>query len=239
MTAALEAAEHDARALVEGGVDGLVVENFGDAPFFPDEVPPETAAALAVAVARVRACVPDGLPVGVNVLRNDARTALGVAAATGAAFVRVNVHQGTAVTDQGLVNGRAAWTVRERQRLVPQVAVWADVHVKHAIPLGGGELAAAAEEVHGRGRADALIVSGRATGAMADPHDVATVRGAVESAYLVIGSGVDERNAPALLEMADAAICGTALKVGGDVRAPVEKSRVEGLRAVLDGLRRA
>lgn len=238
MGAVLDAAERDARALVEGGVDGLIVENFGDTPFFAESVPPETAAAMALAVARVRACAPDELAVGVNVLRNDARTALGVAAVTDANFVRVNVHCGAAVTDQGLVNGRAAHTLRERERLAPAAAVWADVHVKHAVPLGGGELADAAEEAHGRGRADALIVSGRATGSMPDPREVAVVRAAVPAAYLVLGSGVDASNAAVLLAEADAAICGTALKEGGDVLAPVERSRVEDLRAVFDGLRR-
>jgi predicted TIM-barrel enzyme len=58
-------------------------------------------------------------------------------AATGARFVRVNVHTGAAVTDQGLIQGRAAETLRERQRLCPDVALLCDVQVKHATPLGG------------------------------------------------------------------------------------------------------
>ena len=103
MAAVLDTAERDARALVEGGVDGLVVENFGDAPFFAEVVPPETAAAMGVAVARVRACLPATVPVGVNVLRNDGLSALAVAVASGASFLRVNVLAGAAVTDQGLI----------------------------------------------------------------------------------------------------------------------------------------
>lgn len=238
MQQVLEAAERDATALAQGGVDGLIVENFGDAPFFAERVPPETVAAMALAVERVRVAAGGDVDVGVNVLRNDVRAALGVAAPTGAAFVRVNVHCGSAVTDQGLVHGRAAETLRERERLAPQASIWADVHVKHAVPLAGGDLAEAAVETWSRGRADALIVSGCATGAMPDPRDIASVRGAVPDAYILIGSGLTEANAESLVAHADGAICGTALKMGGDVYAPVERSRVEGLRAVLDGLRR-
>ena len=93
-------------------------ENFGDAPFFAERVPPETVATLSLAVARVRS-VAGERPVGVNCLRNDARSALGICAATGAAFLRVNVHTGAMVTDQGVIEGRAAETLRERARLCP------------------------------------------------------------------------------------------------------------------------
>ena len=123
----------DARALADGGVDGLIVENFGDRPFHPERVPPETIATLALAVARVRNEA-GSLPVGVNVLRNDARAALGLCAATGAEFLRVNVHTGAMVTDQGLIQGRAHETLRERQRLAPDAALPADVHAQPAAP---------------------------------------------------------------------------------------------------------
>jgi len=86
----------DARVLVEGGFDAVLVENFGDAPFYPDEVPPHVVAEM-TAVARGPASGVD-CPLGVNVLRNDARAALSVAAATGGAFVRVNVHAGGRAT---------------------------------------------------------------------------------------------------------------------------------------------
>jgi len=223
--AVLQRASDDARALIDGGVDALVVENFGDAPFFPEQVPSETVASLALAVAAVRELAGD-LPVGVNVLRNDARAALGIAAATGARFVRINVHTGAAVTDQGLIAGRAAWTARERQQLCPDVKLMCDVHVKHATPLGRESVVEAALDTFQRGLADALVLSGVATGSPPDSAALSGVRKALPSAPLLIGSGLDERNARKLLAHADGAIVGTALKHGGQIGERVDVERV-------------
>src|SRR5512143_287314 len=70
------AAVRDAAILVEEGIDGVLVENYGDLPFHPDRVPPSTAASMGVLVDRLRREIPGYVPIGVNVLRNDARTAL-------------------------------------------------------------------------------------------------------------------------------------------------------------------
>jgi len=225
----LERAVQDARSYVAGGIDALVVENFHDAPFHKTDVEPATIAALALAVDRVRS-VAGVTAVGVNVLRNDARGALGVAAATGAAFVRINVHTGAMFTDQGLIEGRAAETMRERAQLCPDVLVLADVHVKHATPVQGETLEDAARDVVLRGRADGVIVSGVATGSAPEVERIARIRGAVGiDVPLLIGSGFTCENAAALLAHADGAIVGTAAKVGGAVEAPVDVDRVRGL----------
>lgn len=230
----LDAARRDASALAAGGADALCVENFGDAPFHAERVPPETVAAMAMAVELVRAEV-GVLPVGVNVLRNDARAALGLCAATGAAFLRVNVHVGAMVTDQGLVEGRAAETLRERARLCPGALLLADVHVKHAAPLVPRPIEEAAAEALSRGLADALIVSGPRTGAAPDPGELARVREHAPPAPLLVGSGLEPGNAAALLRVADGALVGTALKRDGRVQAPVDLERVRRLRAAMDG----
>jgi uncharacterized protein len=230
----LERARADARALRAGGCHALIVENFGDAPFHKERVPAETIAALALALAEVRELAGE-LPVGVNVLRNDARAALGLCAAAGADFLRVNVHTGAMLTDQGLVEGRAADTLRERARLCPRAALLADVHVKHAAVLGGETLEDAAADAWERGGADALIVSGRGTGRAPQPERIARVRQAVPRARILVGSGVDLDNARELLEHADGAIVGTAFEPGGRAGAPVDARRVAALARVLRG----
>ena len=234
MAALLEAAARDARAWCEGGADALIVENFGDVPFFAEAVPPETIAALTLAVSAVRATA-GNLPVGVNVLRNDARAALGIAAATGAAFIRVNVHSGAMQTDQGRIEGRAAETVRERQRLCPDVKILCDVHVKHAVPMPGETLEQATGDLAERGAADAIVVSGTGTGSPPTPALVRRVREAAGCVPILLGSGVTATNASELCEHAAGAIIGTSAKENGEVAHPVDASRVRKLRTALNG----
>lgn len=234
--ALLQRAEDDARALARGGCDALLVENLGDVPYFARRVPPETVAALALALQRVGAAAP-GLELGVNVLRNDARSGLGLCAVSGATLLRVNVHAGAAVGDQGLLVGRAASTLRARARLCPGVRLLCDVHVKHATPLGGESPAEAARELVSRALADALIVTGSATGRPPSPDLAAEVRAAVGRTALLIGSGLEPSNAPALLEHADGAIVGTWLKRDGRLDEPVDVERVAAVRAALDAAR--
>ena len=231
MAAVVEAARRDAGTLVGAGFDGVIVENFGDAPFLPGAVPPVTVAAIAVAAEAVRREIGSGRLLGVNVLRCDALAAVGVAVAAGADLVRVNVHTGSMWTDQGLIEGRAWETVRERARLgAERVAILADVLVKHAeppVPVPAGRAAAEAVD---RGLADAVVVTGPATGEPADGAVLAAVRAAVRAPVLV-GSGVGADTLPALGAVADGAIVGTAVKEDGRVTAPVDAARARELVA--------
>lgn len=231
MDAVVERAARDARALAESSFDGIIVENFSDAPFFADTVPPETVASMATAVLAVAAQTT--LPLGVNVLRNDAASAIGIAAATGARFVRVNVHTGSMWTDQGLIEGRAADTMRRRELLSPEVSVLADVHVKHAVPPAGAELGTSALDAWHRGLADALIVSGTGTGRPTPLADVQSVKEAVPDAAVLVGSGVSPENGRALLSGADGAIVGSAIMEGGRAGNAIDPTRASTLIATL------
>ncbi|HVK03790.1 MAG TPA: BtpA/SgcQ family protein [Armatimonadaceae bacterium] len=234
--AVLARAEEDARALAEGGADAIMVENFFDAPFAKDSVPPHTLAALTRAVLAVRAAAGPDLPLGVNCLRNDARSALAVAHVCGAQFVRINVYVGAAVTDQGIIEGAARTAVLYRRELGADVAIFADVFVKHAAQLGDGSvrLEDAAKDAVLRGLADALILSGAATGSATDPDELRRVRAVLPDAPLLVGSGMSAQSSGALLAYADGAIVGTSLKENGDVSAPVDPARVRALRAAMD-----
>jgi len=224
------AALADAHALVEGGVDAVLVENFGDAPFTPGRVEPATVAAMSVVTADLRRALPR-TPLGVNVLKNDARAALAVAAAVGAEFIRVNVHAGAVLADQGIVHSDAYGTLRDRRLLGVDVAIFADVGGKHAVPLGPVDIEQTARDLVYRGLADALVVSGSATGQTTPPGDVKRVRGAVADVPILVGSGVTAETIAALLSVADGVIVGTSIKQHGDVRLPIERGRVEKLVA--------
>jgi hypothetical protein len=231
MRAVLERARADARALAEAGMDGVLVENFLDAPFFGGAVPPETVAAVTRAAAEVVAELSalSPVPVGVNVLRNDARAALGAAVAAGAVFVRVNVHVGTMWTDQGVLEGRAARTLRARAALGARIALLADVLVKHATPPPGLTVEAAAADTWTRGLADALVVSGAGTGMETDLERVARARAGAPGAPVLVGSGVTPATVARVLERSDGAIVGSALARDGRAGAGVDPGRVSAL----------
>jgi len=237
METVIRRAVADAVALREGGCHALIVENYGDVPFFPRRVPPETVAALAVC-ARSVAESARGLPFGVNVLRNDARAALGIAAATGASFVRINVHTGSAATDQGLIDGEACSTLRERARFAPSVTLLCDAHVKHALPIAPESLRDAVADLVRRGLADGVIVTGRATGAAPRAALLEEARAAADGAPLLVGSGLDHENAAELLPLVDGAIVGTALKRDGRTENAVDPERVSRLALVFDEVAR-
>jgi membrane complex biogenesis BtpA family protein len=176
----------------------------------------------------------------VNCLRNDAIAALSIAATAGADFVRVNVHVGAYATDQGVIEGEAARSLRHREALgARRVSICADVLVKHATPLAPIEPEQAARDTLDRGMADALIVTGAATGAAADPSVLERVRAAAAERPVLLGSGLTPENARSLLPLADGAIVGTWIKERGDVRAEIDPARVRTLADACRGLFRA
>lgn len=225
--AIVERAVEDATVLEESGFDAVLVENYGDAPFFADRVPPVTVASMARVVTAVRAAV--DIPVGVNVLRNDAIAGLSIAAACDARFIRVNVLSSMMYTDQGPIVGQAARLSRLRAALDPEVEVLADLFVKHATPPPGLRIEDAAIDLRDRAMADGIILSGRGTGLPADQDMIRQVRRVVPDTRLLVGSGVDKDSVASVLQTADGVIVGTALKEEGDVRRPVDPARARAL----------
>jgi len=232
MDKVIRSAVEDARAFQEGGADAVVIENFGDVPFTKSTVAAETVAAMAVAGVSVRGAI--DVPLGFNVLRNDALSALALCAACGGDFLRVNVLSGAMVTDQGVIEGDAYTLLRKQQSLAPHVKILADVLVKHAAPLGDLSIEIAARDTAERGMADALIVSGTGTGDAAEVDDVRRVRVACPDATILLGSGVTAANAKTYMEFADGAIVGTSVKKGGDLAKPVDPARVAALRKAMN-----
>lgn len=225
----LDAAERDADALLAGGCDALLVENMGDVPYLRGTAPPWTVAAMAIATERMAR---RGVPVGVQVLAAANREALGVAVAAGARFVRVEGFAYAHVADEGWIDACAGPLLRDRAALGAHVQVWADVRKKHAAHAVTADLDMGALA---RGTAfcgaDALVVTGLATGSPTRPEDVEAA--GVAGLPVVVGSGVTPDDAQALARLADALVVGTALKVGGDWRAPVDPARVRELRAAM------
>ncbi|MEX2680418.1 MAG: BtpA/SgcQ family protein [Candidatus Sigynarchaeota archaeon] len=247
LQAVIDRAERDLDIYLKAGMSGVIFENFGDAPFFPGRVPPETVAAMTRVVT---SCVSDVDPfstnesfsIGINVLRNDAVSALAISKAVGAQFIRVNIHAGAAVTDQGVINGTAHETLRYRRAISAEnVLIYADVRVKHATPLMQRSVLQESEDLVSRALVDgALIYTGDATGAE-PPGDtlaqLASVKKILPKTKLLVGSGVSVENITSMVKLSgntiDGCIVGTSLKENGNVQNAVDAARVRALVKVI------
>jgi membrane complex biogenesis BtpA family protein len=220
----IERAEQETAALAAGGVDGIIVENFFDAPFAKEQVDPAVVSAMTLIVERLMNLVM--LPVGINVLRNDAHSALAIASCVNAPFIRVNVLTGVMATDQGIIEGKAHELLRYRRELASNTAIFADVLVKHARPLGNPNLTTAVQETIERGLADAVILSGWATGVPPSQQDLELASSVAHQTPLLIGSGATWENIKELKEMADGVIVASSLKRNGKITEPIDPLRV-------------
>lgn len=226
----------DAEAYIAGGVDAIMLENFGDVPFFPQEVPPVTIAHFAALACEVRRRT--DLPLGINVLRNDGRAALAIAQAAEAQFIRVNVLCGARLTDQGIVQGAAHQLLRERAAQGAQtIQILADVQVKHSAALADRELGDEVQETLERSGADAVIVTGRATGDAVDVDSLRVAKRAAGERPVFVGSGATDENVGRLAPDCDGLIVGSFFKAGGQVTGRVELERVERLVRAVERLR--
>lgn len=237
LPAILEFVKNDAQALLNGGISNLMIENFGDAPFFPASVPAHTVAQLTAIASEVASTFPRA-EIGLNVLRNDGCSALAIASSTGASFIRVNILCGARVTDQGIIQGIAHDLLRLRKTLSAEhIAILADVNVKHSTPVYDGDLASSIEDLIDRGRADAIIVSGNSTGSAVDANTLEKAVRAAGSTPVLIGSGATAASLPVQGTTASGFIIGTAVKRNGHVHEPVDEDRVREIVRAADSLR--
>lgn len=222
----------DARVLRDGGVHGLMLENFGDVPFFADSVPTHTVTHMTALAHAVKDQV--DLPLGINVLRNDGMSALAVAHAVGADYIRVNVLSGACLTDQGVITGKAAELMRYRHAIgAEHIKVLADVRVKHAAPLADRPLNEEVDELVQRAAAEGVIVSGIGTGHPTDPGLVKDVKRLAGDTPVFIGSGATPQTLGELAEHADGFIVGSDFKANGQLDQPVDIKRVKAFMAEL------
>jgi len=224
LKAVIDRAEQEAVALASGGVDGMIVENFFDAPFTKNQVDPVVVSAMTMVVQRIQNLVT--LPVGLNVLRNDAKSAMAIASCVQAQFIRVNVLTGVMATDQGLIEGEAHQLLRYRRELGSDVKILADVLVKHARPLSSPNLTVAVKDTIERGLADGVILSGWATGSPPNLEDLELACGAADGTPVFIGSGANWENIDTLMQAADGVIVSSSLKRHGRIDQTIDPIRV-------------
>jgi hypothetical protein len=221
----------DARLLHEAGVNGAIIENFGDVMFYK-RVPAETIAAMTYVATNIAREVPE-LVLGLCVLQSDAIAGMAIANTIGGKFIRVPYYTETYVVDAGLMDSVAADVLRYRKFLGADVKIFADVHIKHGYPLSQRPIGQSARDTEHRGLADAILVTGIATGAETKVDDVREVKEAVDCTPVFVASGVDEENLPHYKDIADGAILGTRIKVDNDTEAPIDPQKLNRFMSVV------
>ncbi len=224
----------EAALLEKHDVDGIIIGNSGDATVYPDNVPAETIAAITAVSREIVNAV--SLPIGINVLRNDGPAAMAVATAIGAQFIRINVHMGAMVTDQGMVQGRSYETMRLKQNLKSDVAVLADVAVKHAAPVAPRDIELEVDDLVERGLVDAVITSGDRTGLAVNPETAKRIKTSL-TLPLLIGSGLTPENMNTLVPLTDGFIVGSYFKVDGHADNPMDEHRLARFMTALNQVR--
>lgn len=236
----IDRAARELEIYMNHSLDGVIFENFGDAPFYPSSVPPETIASMTrviMSCLHEKALQFDENPIsiGINILRNDAIAALAIAKTTGAQFIRVNIHAGANVTDQGIIQGTAHETMRYRQAIdASNVMIYADVHVKHSTPLHERSIVQECDDLVHRGLVDgALIITGDATSKPPAEHILQQVKNIKENLpdiKVLVGSGVNGDNIGNILNETDfnidGCIVGTTFKRNGNVYDVVDEENV-------------
>ena len=222
-------AEQEASAIASAGLNGIIIENYFDIPFYKDSVDPAVVASISLITKRIMHLTDKAI--GINVLRNDAKSAMAIAYCTGATFIRVNILTGAMITDSGIIEAAAPKLLPYREMLkANNIKIFADVMVKHAYAMGTPySIADMAKETVERGLADALIISGLATGSSADIKDVEAVKKALPEVPLLIGSGLNLENAKDFLDVADGAIVATSIKRGKGLTSTIDVNKAEKL----------
>ncbi len=215
----------EAQLLKQNGVNGAIIENFGDVMFFK-RIPAETIAAITYVAANIAREVPN-LTLGICALQSDAIASMAIANTIGGKFIRVPYYTETYVVDAGLMDSIAAETLRYRKFLNADVKIFADVHIKHGYPLSQRPIAESASDAEHRGLADSILVTGIATGAETKVDDVKDVKNAVRHTPVFVASGVDEKNLPVYKDYADGVILGTHIKKDNDTEAPIDPVKLK------------
>jgi membrane complex biogenesis BtpA family protein len=206
----------DADILEKAGVDALMVENMGDKPYSA-KLEPEQIAALAAITRMV--VEQSSIPVGVDASFNDGVAGIAIACVSNAQFIRSPVFvDSVQATGLGVMHPCAKEVVRYRRLLEAEnIGIWADIQVKHTFPIVPGIPLEESAYVAFDCGAEALIVTGLATGYETPLEAVVLAKKTVPIPVLV-GSGFRYENARKQLTVANGAVVGSSIKKGGIIR---------------------
>ena len=222
----ISSAKEETKTLVKAGIDGILIENYGDYPYVRTENPSETTAAMTLITSTLKNMFQ--VPIGINILRNSCTQAMSVASVCEIDFIRCNIFTSAYVTDQGIIQGEARKVLLKRKKLNSNVLVFADIFCKHASPISNRGLLEEAQDAIFRGSADAIIITGHRTGVPPRKEDLIKLK-EQNLGPILIGSGLTTENYNELMQFADGAIVGSYFKRNGDISQSVDFERVSSL----------
>lgn len=224
----------DAEALVSNKITHLFIENFWDSPFPKSNSQAHVIAGITLVANEIKTKFPS-VTLGINILRNDAKSALGIATITQSEVIRVNVLTHARVTDQGIIEGCAFDIKNYSELLNSSVKIWADVEVKHSAPLAPVPIEDTIHDSLERGGADCIIFSGSRTGQPANLKQLKTLidNHVLPPEKIVIGSGINNQNLSDYLDVAHNFIVGSSLKFNNKLSNHIDPEKVARLVSCL------
>jgi membrane complex biogenesis BtpA family protein len=230
----IKAALKDAKALENGGVDGILVSNESDIPYL-FRVGPETVASMTYIASRIKEGV--SIPVGVDVLWGDARATLAIAKVIGSKFIRTLI-SGVHASDLGLINTEGAKVMRYRKFIgADDVRIFIYLNPEFASSLSPRPLSIIAKTLRWLRMADAYCVSGPMPGMPPDIEEIKRIKDEVPDVPVIANTGINKENVAKYLEHVDGVIVGTALKVGNITLNPVDEEKVKEFMRVVKSVR--
>ncbi len=203
-------AKKEIEALKKAGLTGLLLENENDRPYTTYAKPEQIASMTAVA-SRLRDEISD-FPLGVEYLINDPKASLATAKASDLQFIRTDYWVDKMYRKEygDLEVDTKEFTSYREQIQANDILVFADIQVKYAQMREKKSIAESARQAFEAG-ADAIVVSGNATGEAVDLTDLSEAKNAVPDKMVLVGSGFSYKNAKEILKVADGALVGTSL----------------------------
>jgi membrane complex biogenesis BtpA family protein len=216
------AAEADLKALIAGGANAVIIENFGDIPYAPHN---DLIAVTAISSIATRLRALTDMPMGINIQFNDYPAEWAVAYCTNMDFIRVECFAESRVGPNGEFRACGPDLMRLKGRFPKDIALLCDVQVKHTFPLVDQPVDFTIESIV-EGGGDALICTGITTGKSPDISDVEEMKRMSDGLPVIVGSGVNARTIRDFMKVADGAIIGSSFKKDGKVLNPIEEKRV-------------
>ncbi|MCR4633267.1 MAG: BtpA/SgcQ family protein [Erysipelotrichaceae bacterium] len=220
-----EAAYRDLKNLTDGGADAVIVENFGDIPYAKENELITNTAFAAIAAALRKEC---DLPMGINVQFDNVEAEWAIAYSCGYDFIRSEVFAENRMGPNGVFVASGPQIMRLKARYPKDIALLADVNVKHTFPIAEQPLDFTIESII-EGGADCLICTGVMTGKSPGIEDVKLMKEIAKDFPVIVGSGVNDKTVKEYFEAADGAIIGSYFKEDGDVMRPIDPERVRKL----------